>query len=430
MARTSLPVVDCLTLAMFPQFRFAVSWAAAFASALGLAAAAEPLHHELIQHPSDPAKKIELYWIAPAEETPSPAILYVHGYQSPANRPGARAYVDNSTLARAAEIGMVAAAVSQPGFGESDGPADFCGPFSQGAVEAAIATLRKNPRVIPERVVLCGYSRGAITASVVATRDSDLAGLVLGGGSYDMERALAGMEDTPNNVNLKRNYQQEAGTSRQAHLERSALLASESIRVPTLILHGELDPTSPVDQARELAARIRETGTPVELIVFPGVPHSISPRATKRGNGAVSASVCTEKVTQGMSEVQQTDASRTAIGRNGISRPSVIRSDRSTDRLLSAVNRCGGFLTVMTGGPGGTGAQSALFSGLGSRHPRHRHHHRPTHRDARRSRAFRSDCGDLRKSMSLCRQSSYSHRTCQTNHRRGARSSPTTDTYT
>ena len=99
----------------------------------------------------------------------------------------------------------------------------------------------------------------------------------IGGGAYDLERAVSAMPDTRH----KRNHRREAGTSSQSYLERSALKAPEPIRVPTLILHGELDRTFPVAQARELAARIRETGSPVELIVFPGVGHGI-PREQRR----------------------------------------------------------------------------------------------------------------------------------------------------
>lgn len=41
--------------------------------------------------------------------------------------------------------GFVAAALSQPGYGNSDGPPDFCGPFSQQAALDALHLLRSQP---------------------------------------------------------------------------------------------------------------------------------------------------------------------------------------------------------------------------------------------------------------------------------------------
>jgi dipeptidyl aminopeptidase/acylaminoacyl peptidase len=84
-----------------------------------------------------------------------------------------------------ASRGYVAAALSQPGYGHSDGPSDFCGPFTQDAVVVAIDFLRNQSFVDPNKVVLYGYSRGAIVASMVATKDPKLAAVVLGAGAYN-----------------------------------------------------------------------------------------------------------------------------------------------------------------------------------------------------------------------------------------------------
>ena len=73
-------------------------------------------------------------------------------------------------MGRMASRGYVAAAVSQPGYGQSDGPPDFCGPYTQAAVMKAIDFLRQMPVVQPQHVALYGYSRGAIVASMVVTR--------------------------------------------------------------------------------------------------------------------------------------------------------------------------------------------------------------------------------------------------------------------
>ncbi len=61
-----------------------------------------------------------------------------------------------------ASRGYVAAAVSQPGYGNSTGPPDFCGPVTQSAALDAIGFLRRQAFVNPNKIGLYGYSRGAI----------------------------------------------------------------------------------------------------------------------------------------------------------------------------------------------------------------------------------------------------------------------------
>jgi len=95
---------------------------------------------------------------------------------------GGEAFVKTGRLGVMATRGYVAAAVSQPGYGKSDGPPDYCGPFTQDAVQAAVEFLRRQTFIDPTRIALYGYSRGAIVASMVATK---VAAVVLGAGAYD-----------------------------------------------------------------------------------------------------------------------------------------------------------------------------------------------------------------------------------------------------
>lgn len=233
------------------------------------------LHREMLDHPDDPEKKIELIWAAPEGEGPWPVILYVHPHQFP-ERPGANAFIGPGVLPWMTRRvgGLLAAAVSQPGYGRSDGPPDFCGPETQRAVEEAIRHLRAMERT-DGRVVLYGYSRGAIVSSVVATRDPELAGLVLGAGAYDVGDQYAKLEGKTELVGLRRNIEHEGGLSEEALSARSALGQGGKIKAPTLILHGEDDGTCPVDHAKRLAAEIEAAGTEVELVIFPETGHNI-----------------------------------------------------------------------------------------------------------------------------------------------------------
>ena len=214
-------------------------------------------------------RKVELFWVKPAEEGRRPAVLFIHGHQE-TNRIGGEAYLNNGRLGTMARRGYVAAALSQPGYGGSDGPPDYCGPFTQDAAAAALEQLRRMPFVDPDRVAVFGYSRGAIVAAMVATRDARLAGVILGAGAYDFFTWYP----TPMR-GIDRNISAEAGTSAAAFRARSALHHADRIKAPVLILHGERDERIPVEQARAFAARIAAAGVPVRLKVFPDARHGI-----------------------------------------------------------------------------------------------------------------------------------------------------------
>ena len=168
---------------------------------------------------------------------------------------------------RSVSVGSTAA---QPGYGNSDGPPDYCGPLTQDAALAALARLRAKPFVDPDRVAVFGYSRGATVAAMVATRDARLAGVILGAGAYDFFTWY------PTRIGgIDHNIATEAGTSAAAFRARSALHHADRIRSPVLILHGERDELVPVAQAQAFAARLGAAGVPYRLKVFPDAAHGI-----------------------------------------------------------------------------------------------------------------------------------------------------------
>ena len=227
------------------------------------------IHRELLAQTQNKDKKVELYWTKPAGEGPHPALLFIHGHQEHIRNGGAL-YVSSGRLGDMASRGYVAASLSQPGYGNSDGPADYCGPYTQDAAHAAIAFLRAQRFVNADKIALYGYSRGAIVGAMVATQDPRLAAVVLGGGAYDFSSwyptPLAGID-----ANLRR----EAGTSAEAFTARSALPLAGKIRAPVLLLHGALDERIPAAQARAFAERLAAAGVPVSLKIFPGAQHAI-----------------------------------------------------------------------------------------------------------------------------------------------------------
>ncbi len=253
----------------------AAAWSVVAEPSEGASRAETRIEQTFLVHPTEPERRVELYLSAPRSAGSHPAILFVHGHQE-GDRPGGRFYVDNGYLERWAAAGVVAAAVSQPGYGASDGPPDFCGPLSRQAAHAALAALRDDPRVDPDRIVLFGRSRGAVVSSRAAVDDARLAGLVLRAGIYDMVDAYERLDPSvPLFAGIRSNIDRESGGTLEALRDRSVLHAAEPIRVPTMILHGEDDDRAPVAKARALAEALEDAGTPVELLVYPEVGHRI-----------------------------------------------------------------------------------------------------------------------------------------------------------
>jgi dipeptidyl aminopeptidase/acylaminoacyl peptidase len=227
------------------------------------------INKELLSHSKDTNKKVELFWTKPTGDGPYPAILFIHGHQEQV-RDGGESYARIGRLGMMANRGYVASAVSQPGYGNSDGPADFCGPFTQDAVLVAIDFLRNRPFVDRNKVVIFGYSRGSIVASMVATKDPMLAALILGAGAYDFftwyPTGISGINSL---------LEREAGTSSRAFRDRSAIYHVEKIKTPILLLHGAKDERIPVKQAKVFAEKLKAQGIPVKVVIFPRAGHGI-----------------------------------------------------------------------------------------------------------------------------------------------------------
>lgn len=206
---------------------------------------------------------VELFQAQPESTTPAGAILFVHGNQG-GRLIGAQEAVDSGTLLRfCSGLNITAAAVSQPGFGASDGPADFCGPNTQRAIMAALSFLREQPSVDAGRIVLYGNSRGAVASAMVAAQVPDLRAVILRSGVYDLKAAYEA-----SSKGLRWVIEQEAGLSSEAFLARSALHHVSKIRAETLLLHGRLDERAPVAQAEQFSDALTDAGVPVTLHVF------------------------------------------------------------------------------------------------------------------------------------------------------------------
>lgn len=211
-------------------------------------------------------RRVEAISFQPRADGPVPGVLMIPGYQRTAKN-----LVPLGV--QLANNGFAGVAVSQPGFGGSEGPADYVGPRTIKVLKVGYEKLRKESWVDPKRMGVYGYSRGAIAASILALELPDLKAAVFGAGAYDFQR----LYDEATLPGVRANMKAETGMSPAAVRERSPILRMDQLKCPVLILHGEEDKNVPVSQAILLRDRLTALHKEFEIKIFPGREHSIGP---------------------------------------------------------------------------------------------------------------------------------------------------------
>lgn len=224
-------------------------------------------------HPDDLEKKIEYFLEKPNGNGPWPMIVLLHGHQE-WPRAGGKDFVKWGVLEEFANRGYLAVSISQPGYGGSTGPADFCGPFTQHAVAAVIAKLHADGYVRENRVLIQGVSRGALVAGLVAAHDPSIRGIVLISGLYDLP-AYSSHANSAMAVSIVDSMKAETDGTPEALKLRSLLYSAQNIKAETLILNGAKDDRTDPEQARRVAETINAQGGHARAIVYPEYGYQI-----------------------------------------------------------------------------------------------------------------------------------------------------------
>ena len=213
-------------------------------------------------------KRVE-YVVFPAGRDSAPGLLLVHGH-------GGNARSLMRTAMRIAPRGFTVLLASMPGYGLSEGEPDWAGPATVQALGAALDQLTATPGVDPKRVGAWGISRGAGAVALLAQKRADLRAAVVESGTYDLWAVYRAANPDRRDLIVKT-----AGKDSAAWRERSAALGAGK---PTalLVLHGEKDDLTPVQQARSFAESLKARGSAVESRYFPNGRHDLPPGETMR----------------------------------------------------------------------------------------------------------------------------------------------------
>ena len=103
------------------------------------AVTAESSHDYIIN--SFDGKKVEYFWSEPESSGRFPLLLLIHPEQN-SPKLGGRSFLDMGQFDYWTKKGFAVAAISQPGYGSSEGSPDFCGPKTQQSVLDLLAYFR------------------------------------------------------------------------------------------------------------------------------------------------------------------------------------------------------------------------------------------------------------------------------------------------
>jgi len=223
----------------------------------GGAFAADPRVEQRSYHFADTNEDLAYCMFASSKvkaDEPAPLIITLHGFGAGPQ------FMCNSTAVDLAEAGgyILAAPMGYNTSGWYGSPAEEgragvgrggeappanLAELSEKDVMNVLAMMRAEFNVDPDRIYLTGHSMGA-------------GGTVNLGSKYaDIWAAIAPV----------------AGGGRLANAERLGRLERES--VPVLVVHGDMDETVPVEEARNFVAALDAAGIEHEYVELPGVSH-------------------------------------------------------------------------------------------------------------------------------------------------------------
>lgn len=219
---------------------------------------------------------LRLQWAKPEGPGPFPAVL-VHpeaNHEAREMRGVIRELAAAGYLAVAADYKRMAnGVIREPLFTWQD-PDD---------PRALLDLVRRRPDVDPERIGALGFSQGGVYSLLIAAYTGQIRAVVAYYPVTDFSTWLR--EASKGNAGrrfvfrlIRRTFRKQTGVKSAEELDEilgraSAMRQAEAIRAPVLLVHGDRDTTAPLGESERLAAKLKELGREVELVVVPNARH-------------------------------------------------------------------------------------------------------------------------------------------------------------
>jgi dipeptidyl aminopeptidase/acylaminoacyl peptidase len=207
-------------------------------------------------------KRVEAFAIRPLADGKYPGLVLLYG------REGARTSFNLASIF--AQQGFACVAISEPGYGKSEGKPDFMGPASIEAFKVGFDKFAREPFVDRKKMGIFGYSRGGMAAALLTLKlGKEVQAAVFAAGVYDFKKAY----DETGLDGIRESMRSETGMTDQAIKERSAILRMQKLASPVFIIHGENDQNAPTNQSLMLRDRLMELNKEFEIIILADHKH-------------------------------------------------------------------------------------------------------------------------------------------------------------
>ncbi len=132
----------------------------------------------------------------------------------------------------------------------------------------------------PGRLAVMGWSNGGYLTNCLITTTDRFKAASSGAGMFDIVSQWSAQDTPGHNINYQRGLPWEA---EEAYRSASPIFNAENITTPTVIHVGGADERVPPIHSRALYRAMRHyLHVPVELIVYPGEPHSLGKRSNRK----------------------------------------------------------------------------------------------------------------------------------------------------
>ena len=215
-------------------------------------------------------KPFTVEWITCQAQNPKMTLAVMHRDQSGFN---SQNFCDGWIAQAFLSEGFSLVTANRPGFGRSNGNADFAGTQSIEALKVGLTTAIKESK-IPSPTGIWGYSSGAIAAAMLAREMEGIKFLLLGSGVYDLEEAI----NMPGSSYIKKELEALQKTGGMEALEdRSLAYDVSGLPKRIALYHGKNDKVVPLSQAEALRDSMLSEEYQVSLQVIDGITHDIKP---------------------------------------------------------------------------------------------------------------------------------------------------------